>query len=451
MRTRDDLARERTKPRSKRQHESNAKNSRMPGEVDRDRILYSSEFRRLAGITQVASVNEQHLIHNRLTHSLKVAQMGRRIAERLLLEDNSLDGRGLSPDAVEVAGLAHDLGHPPFGHAAERALSDLFKDDLHIDLGFEGNAQSFRIVTKISTRSQSSLGLDLTKASLAAILKYPQIEPPDPSPTFTDRSVGKKWGAYETELDDFKFAVGNPPAGKQTKVRSPNAVVMDWADDISFATHDLHDFIQAGMIKPESLVEGHESLDRFKAHIQDKLSKDPLFDGTIFEQAFDEVFDDFSDIPHSYDGSREHRAKLHSTINRWIRRLDTACIPAAKNPYVSVKEDAQYQAEILKHITTYHVVLNPSIRAAESGQEKLIRNLHRLLVDVLKKCPDGDGLPQDFLALSRLAKKDGLLGDPASYRAAADYICSLTESQAVDLHDRLSGTGRVRSLGGWIR
>ena len=126
--------------------------SRTPAQKDRDRLLYSSSLRRLAQITQVVSADVSHVFHNRLTHSFQVAQVGRRLAERLLkVHPAEVDNSdGLDPDVVEAACQAHDLGHPPFGHTAEQELNELAGPDID---GFEGNAQSFRIVTKLAQHS----------------------------------------------------------------------------------------------------------------------------------------------------------------------------------------------------------------------------------------------------------------------------------------------------------
>src|SRR5205809_376743 len=168
---------------------------RSPSQRDRDRVLYSSSFRRLAEVTQVVAANSGYVFHNRLTHSLQVAQVGRRLAEKL----NKIQPETkefIDPDVVEAACLAHDLGHPPFGHIAEHALNEL-ADEIG---GFEGNAQSFRIVTRLASRSPNHAGLDLTAATLAAVLKYPWQRGGNPQKT-------NKWGAYDSETRDFEFAV----------------------------------------------------------------------------------------------------------------------------------------------------------------------------------------------------------------------------------------------------
>src|ERR1043165_4431664 len=164
-----------------------------PFRAHRDRIRSSTFFARLGGVTQVISPGGAGLlVHNRLTHSLKVAQVGRAIAERL-----GADGRyaglldklgGCDPDVVEAAALAHDLGHPPFGHLGERVLDQLARQRLRLRDGFEGDAQSYRIVTSTEIRGQATIGLNLTAATRAAILKYPwsRRSHPEPHPRFMD-------------------------------------------------------------------------------------------------------------------------------------------------------------------------------------------------------------------------------------------------------------------------
>ncbi|MEV5718693.1 dGTP triphosphohydrolase [Amycolatopsis mediterranei] len=175
---------------------------RTPFQRDRDRVLYSSAFRRLSGVAQVAAVNEQRVLHNRLTHSLKVAQLGRRLVQHLK-HDKSAEARelrrlsGIKADVVETAGLVHDIGHPPFGHVAEPVLDACLRGAGGLE-GFEGNAQSFRIVTKLARRRVEHPGLDLTRASLDAMLKYPRPRSAAAdAPTWTDRGYGNKWNVPE--------------------------------------------------------------------------------------------------------------------------------------------------------------------------------------------------------------------------------------------------------------
>src|SRR3954470_22898547 len=189
-----------------------------PFRVDRDRIAASPFFARLAGVTQVVSpAGSGLLVHNRLTHSLQVAQVARAIAERVPADPLVASLGGCDPDVVEAAALAHDLGHPPFGHLGERVLDQLARHRLRLRDGFEGNAQSYRIVTSTEIRGTATIGLNLTNAVRAAILKYPWtrhdgqrfMDPPPrgAAPPPDDPSAGSlKFGAYTTEAEDMRAA-----------------------------------------------------------------------------------------------------------------------------------------------------------------------------------------------------------------------------------------------------
>ena len=177
----------------------------------------------MAEVTQVVSPTAGYVFHNRLTHSQQVAQVGRRLAEKLsrVYSAQLQQSEPIDPDVIESAGLAHDLGHPPFGHIAEDQLNELSKDIG----GFEGNAQSFRIVTKLALHSINHRGLDLTRATLAATLKYPWFRG-------ANEDKAHKWGAYKSEMRDFNFATALlPDAG----VRTIEAELMDWAADVTYS------------------------------------------------------------------------------------------------------------------------------------------------------------------------------------------------------------------------
>src|SRR5690349_12967676 len=228
-----------------------------PFRVDRDRITGSPFFARLGGVTQVVSASGSGLLHNRLTHSLKVAQVARAIVERLTASAEvvpALDKLGgCDPDVVEAAGLAHDLGHPPFGHLGEQVLDRLARERFGLEDGFEGNAQSLRIVTTTDVRGPAGTGLDLTAAVRAALLKYPwtRFDHPAPHPRHAavpPRGAGEppdspgsgsaKFSAYRTELDDLLQARA-PFSGVLGETRQTvEAAVMDTADDVAYAIHD---------------------------------------------------------------------------------------------------------------------------------------------------------------------------------------------------------------------
>jgi len=205
-------------------------------EKDRDRILYSEYFKRLANVTQVIGPFEGYIFHNRLTHSLEVAQIARRIAENITkLYPNSSEF--IDPNICEAVSLGHDLGHPPFGHIGENALNEMVIKAGNKD-GFEGNAQTFRILTKLAINRPLIKGLNLSRAVLNGGLKYPWLKHE------INQTRNKKFGAYRSELSDFQFARESILDDK----KSFEAEIMDYADEVAYSVHDLSDFIRINLL-----------------------------------------------------------------------------------------------------------------------------------------------------------------------------------------------------------
>lgn len=422
-----------TETREQRYHpeETKAGDHRRPAERDRDRILYTSAFRRLAEVTQVIAANNAHVFHNRLTHSLQVAQVGRRIAEWLLSRQAELasEAEGLDPNVVEAACLAHDLGHPPFGHIAEQELNSL----CHDIGGFEGNAQSFRILTKLAFRSPSYAGINLTRATLCALLKYPWLRGQNPAKP-------KKWGAYNTEGDDFTFARELMPSS--VLQRSPEAELMDWADDVTYSVHDLEDFYRAGRI-PLHLLSWTKRDDERTTFFDDVFRRRAGESGiwskysrAELEQAFSNIMVLNFRIQEPYNGSRNHRARLRSftgqLIGRYINGIELCKPIAPGDPTVTIYEEHLKEVAMLKELTWSYVIEAPALATQQHGQREIIRSLFRILQDASR----GNINIFPIFYREQLSKATD---QSERTRVVVDLISSMTERQAVMMYQQLLG------------
>ncbi|MEZ2189897.1 deoxyguanosinetriphosphate triphosphohydrolase family protein [Corynebacterium sp. CCM 9204] len=242
------------------------KDGRSEAQRDVDRILYSAAWRRLGGVTQVwTPFGDRPLLHNRLTHSLKVSQIAKGVAEKLLMDKGNRDTLaslgGLDVDVCVAAAMAHDIGHPPFGHIGEKILDDAAREILKLEDGFEGNAQSLRIVSTRRLRKADYQGMDLSVATLAAITKYPWSRAPKrpegehEQSLRSDPSYRKHWykfNFYQSNSHILKDIRSWSPVGDE--IQTLEASVMDLADDISYSVHDIEDFIYSGILSPNAVL-----------------------------------------------------------------------------------------------------------------------------------------------------------------------------------------------------
>ena len=234
-----------------------ARFGRGPFERDRARVLHTSALRRLAAKTQVVEVDAGDFPRTRLTHSLECAQIGRELGGAL----------GCDPDLVDAACLAHDLGHPPFGHNGESALADVAA----ACGGFEGNAQSLRLLTRLEAKVPGA-GLNLTRATLDATLKYPWLAGPGLP----------KYGAYADDAEAFAWIREGAPPGRACL----EAQVMDWADDVAYSVHDLEDGLHAGLTRFSALADPGE-----RKAISELTADQYCAPGSVTPDELAEVFD----------------------------------------------------------------------------------------------------------------------------------------------------------------
>lgn len=419
--------------RSERRHRgSAAEDQRLEFQKDRDRLLYSDALRRLQGVTQVVSADEGWVFHNRLTHSLKVAQVARRIAEHL--QDSSdadciEELGGLSPDVAEAAGLGHDLGHPPFGHVAEETLDELVEE------GFEGNAQSFRIITRLEPHRSGYRGLNLTRACLLGILKYPRAR------TEKGDKLNSKYGYYrESERRDFEFARQGEPRGAPS--RSLEAEIMDFADDITFAVHDTEDFYRAGMIPLPSLRDRRGvEWGRLVANIQSRWDSQgrEVEDWAEHEAALEDVLALLSGVAASELGSRDDRAALKQATSGLIGHfvMNGLSLRGDRQPgqsRVQKDEKIELQIKMLKELVWTYVIDRPSLATQQAGHRSVIKALFEHFEGAVSR-RDFSLIPLQFHEL--VQERDP--GPEPDRRLAADMVCSLTDRQALVLFRRITG------------
>lgn len=412
-----------------------SRDRRSEGRRDRDRILYSSAFRRLAGITQVAPANDRHPLHNRLTHTLEVAQIGRSLAEDLWREDRNQSAieklGGLDPDVVEAACLAHDLGHPPFGHVAEAELDRLVKDEFNVRDGFEGNPQSFRILTRLAMRDPRFEGLNLTRATLCAVLKYPWLRG-------ESGQSARKWGAYASERTEFNWARSLVP---DSEARSLEAQLMDWADDVAYAVHDVEDFYRAGLIPLDRLaVDAAERIRVVDAEWERNPALHASYKKEALAQAFDEILR-FAPFFESYTGSRNDRAQVRAYTSALVSRYIMAVSLDLDQPRLNIAVDARMEVAMLKGLTWQYVIESRPLLTLRYGHKSLIASLFEVLMEAGSTVRDRRIFPAFYR--ERLAESDA---NENVARTVADLISSLTEAQVVAMHHRLTGISMGGSL-----
>ena len=421
--------------------------SRKSFQVDRDRILYSSAFRRLAQVTQVLTAQEGHVFHNRLTHSLKVAQVARRLAEKLSKEQPKIARSigGVDPDVVEAAALGHDLGHPPFGHIAEEQL-DACARKAGLSDGFEGNAQSFRILTRLAIHRIDYYGLNLTRATLNAVLKYPWLRSPD-----TTSKKYYKYSVYHLDKPAFDFVRLEPGESQ-----SIEASIMDFADDITYSVHDLEDFYLAGLIPLELLATDRDELERF---IAEWLREDPHNSVAKVVKANPLRFQNFLNATYNLKGqyppgSFEQKAQIKLISSQLIQTyIQSVKLSTKYGDRGHLKYDRQKEEELkfLQRIVWSYVISNPRLATQRYGQKRIIKTLFEIYAQAISD-RDLSFIPARYIR--EFLEIEERLGDTEESsqeqtRMAVDIVAGLSETEAVIQYRRLTGISQGSFLDIW--
>ena len=381
---------------------------RTPFERDRARVVHAASTRRLAAKTQVVGPQADDFGRNRLTHSLEVAQVARDLSR-------ALNGpRTDQPDIAETAALAHDLGHPPFGHNGEDVLNELAADIG----GFEGNAQTFRILTRLEPKTPEA-GLNLTRATLDACSKYPWRRGDRPGP---------KFGVYADDLAVFAWMREGAP--DRTCVE---AQIMDFADDVAYSVHDVEDGVVSGRI----------DLTRIDLEAVGETARGwYLPDATQDRVA--EAFVRLSGVGtwpvERYDGTRLALGRLKNLTSDLIGRFCAAVEQATDRGAggclryegtVEVPGETRVEIAVLKGIAAHYVMRADDRRVIQSRQREL---LHALAAALWERPEDLERpFADDWAACS---------SDAQRRRVLIDQIASLTDPAALLWHDRLVAGSR---------
>ena len=423
---------------------------------DYGRLLHCPAFRRLQGKTQLFPGHESDFFRNRLTHSLEVAQVAKGIALKLNASYVEFKNSPIDLDLIEFAGLAHDLGHPPFGHNGERALDDCMKEFG----GFEGNAQTLRILSRVEKKKLKDdpalkddvcgispqgvdrrLGLNLTYRTLASILKYDTL-----IPLRRRKAADLKKGYYASErglVENIKRHVGIPEA-KGEKFKTIECQIMDIADDIAYSTYDLEDAMKGGFTHPLALLVKIGNQGLFK-RLWEKVAKD------IKDVTENEVFAALTDVLQlAADGAQplatyaeskliasdgKMRSEFSSEmIDSSVREVSV--IPKAgkgvRFSEVKLTRDIQIKIEALKHLNYLLTIMSPRLKVVEYRGYEVVRTIFETL-----NSEEGHLLlPDDIQGMyERLNDTD------SKKRMICDFVAGMTDRYAVEFYSRLRETG----------
>ncbi|GHJ45289.1 deoxyguanosinetriphosphate triphosphohydrolase-like protein [Catellatospora sp. TT07R-123] len=385
---------------------------RSPYERDRARVLHSAGFRRLAAKTQVHTAGSGDFLRTRLTHSIEVAQIAREMGARL----------GCDPDVVDVAGLAHDLGHPPFGHNGEDALDEVARPWG----GFEGNAQTLRVLSRLEAKVEGA-GLNLTRASLDATCKYP----------WPRRAGTRKFGVYADDRPVFDWVRQGAPDPDR---RCLEAQVMDWSDDVAYSVHDVEDGFFSGFIALGPLLTDADERAALCADVAKVYSSEST---ATLNEALVELLADPAVAPlAAYDGSYRAQIALKACTSALTGRFVAAALDATREEYgdgrlrhydadLIVPTAARIRCALLKGMALRYVMRRRGMEPWYTEQREILTELVAVLAD---RAPDE--LDPVFAPLWHEAPDDA-----ARWRVIIDQVASLTDPAAQSWHARLAGGG----------
>ena len=426
---------------------------------DYARVLHSPSFRRLQNKTQLFPAQENDFFRNRLTHSLEVSQIAKSIAYKLLKENKNLD---LFPDVCEIAGLLHDIGHPPFGHNGEAALDDCMR---HCG-GFEGNAQTIRVITRLEKKERRKLlvdekddyrvGLNLTARVIASTLKYDcEI------PNYREDDVELVKGYYSSEkaiIDKVKDVIIGRNTVADNSFKTIECSIMDLADDIAYSTYDLEDAFKANFLTPfdilsvdDEIIEkiiikmkrnGIEDINKIEDcrgllyALFQEIWKD-IYEGQDTEDELDNKGKEFIQnaliaytISKKLSNDGYERTKFTSKlVNMFINGIKVEInekIPVLSKVYFD--DITLKRVSALKHLSYICLINSSRLKVAENRGKEIVQKLFERI-----KSGGTLYLPEDYRELYKLKPED----DSWHSRVVCDFIAGMTDRYALEFYGRL--------------
>ncbi len=423
---------------------ASARDHRHSTERDRDRILHSSAFRRLQGKTQVFGIGQADFYRTRLTHSIEASQLARAIAQNMLAEEPRLESC-LTTELAEAVVLAHDLGHPPFGHAGEQTLDACMKEvsrGAHLSgkraLRFEGNAQTFHILVAAEPKSPSYPGLNLTRATLAGVVKYPY-----------EQDIGNDKFIFSSDVDTARWALDGGVELLSARRRKQGArqrtsivcQILDWADDCAYSVHDVEDALQALFLRPGDLsdpqfvrrvamryeeTQGNEGVPALtRAEIRERL----LELGLRIQSRGDA-------------DERAHRKEaLRNILNDLVLSVAVESCHGSRRADFSwnlrVPDESRILSVLCKSVVWEAVITDPRVAAMSTKGKEVLSDLFHLLLQELTEKKSFALFPRSYRPIIEECMGKGEL---EAARGVCNFLALLTDMDALRLHALLRGS-----------
>jgi dGTPase len=424
-------------PRSERDH-------RHPTERDRDRILHSSAFRRLQGKTQVFGIGQADFYRTRLTHSIEAAQIARGIASNMLIEQPRLSAC-LTPELAEAAALAHDLGHPPFGHAGERVLDACMREVSRAaglpgseTLRFEGNAQTFHILVAAEPKSPDYPGLNLTRATLTGVMKYPYEQGAGNDKfIFARDATSADWA-----LEAGGALLSAREARRRVRPRtSITCQILDWADDCAYSIHDIEDALQGEFLEAADLEDAGFARRVVHRYRETRSGEGaPQLDATEIRARM-RAFADKIRPARSGDERAHRKQALRDVLNELITSVSVEPEPDAPRVdfawRLAVPPESRVVSTLCKAVVWEAVITEPRVAAVSTRGGEILRRLFEVLLDDLLIRKSSALFPRYYRPIIDACTGAGGL---ELARSVCNFLALLTDMDAVRLYASLEGS-----------